>query len=483
MIRLLAALVPLICVACGGGGGGGGIGIGGATPPAPPTSPPAGGGGGGTPSQTCTSNGSDGYGAAPKATIQHPYLLSQLITNVTPGAGGLARLTVASTADLTTGSIRVVSGVVGATYVNGSWTINVIDATHVDLQSSIYSSLFSEAYVSGGILGYAKRPNWCVAGVDYAVGYPSATALTAWPTYVTTLQATYGASYVTTSGSNPTAITVYVAAGGVSFNAVDFSTSGGAEIYFHSSPNGSIINSYFYSPHYSSDGTYSVIIADTGSPGLTVKYNILDAGVETQGTTQTGSNPLGAFISSNGGGTVTIEYNWFKNSGGQYVSMSGPSSGSNIAFTYEFNFFDNANVVVGGHQNWLQWSGGVAPSTMLAYNTGFQNAVGGAEGFQLYYNIPGSFSSPTIANNVEIALPSSGTNTMSYINNGSGGIPTNTTGTPVSENNYIDPTGAYGAFYPGSFQAFSSGMYSGPAWTFSNQWNMATGVAFSNTPP
>ncbi len=71
-------------------------------------------------------------------------------------AGGLIRLQMASTAGLFTGCTAVISGVTGTTEANGTWTLTVIDATHVDLQSST----FSNAYVSGGSLatngGYAR---------------------------------------------------------------------------------------------------------------------------------------------------------------------------------------------------------------------------------------------------------------------------------------------------------------------------------------
>jgi hypothetical protein len=82
------------------------------------------------------------------------------------------------------------------------------------------------------------------------------------------------------------------------------------------------------------------------------------------------------------------------------------------------------------------------------------------------------------------------------MNNGGGAPSTGTTvtGSPIAENNHIDSSGAFGAFYPvlsepdstfypGSFQAYSNGLTSDPTWTFLNQWNMVTGVAISNTPP
>jgi hypothetical protein len=70
------------------------------------------------------------------------------ITGTANNGSGLIRLTMASTASLTTGQKVMVDAVTGTTEANGSWTITVVDATHVDLQGSTFSS----AWVSGGLL-------------------------------------------------------------------------------------------------------------------------------------------------------------------------------------------------------------------------------------------------------------------------------------------------------------------------------------------
>lgn len=70
----------------------------------------------------------------------------QTVSGAADNGSGLIRLTVASTASWTTGMVAVVSSVGGVTAANGSWTITVVDATHVDLQSST----FSGTYTSGG---------------------------------------------------------------------------------------------------------------------------------------------------------------------------------------------------------------------------------------------------------------------------------------------------------------------------------------------
>lgn len=74
---------------------------------------------------------------------------SLLISNVTNNGSGLIRVTVSSTSGLTTGDYKTITGVVGVTAANGSWTITVIDGTNFDLQGST----FSGTYTSGGVVG------------------------------------------------------------------------------------------------------------------------------------------------------------------------------------------------------------------------------------------------------------------------------------------------------------------------------------------
>lgn len=71
------------------------------------------------------------------------------VTGAANNGSGLIRITVASTATLTTGDVKTISGVTGTTEANGTWTITVINGTTFDLQGST----FANVYVSGGIVG------------------------------------------------------------------------------------------------------------------------------------------------------------------------------------------------------------------------------------------------------------------------------------------------------------------------------------------
>jgi hypothetical protein len=61
---------------------------------------------------------------------------------------GLVRLQVVSTARMITGDVAKVAGVLGTVEANGNFSINVIDANHIDLQATV----FANAYTSGGTL-------------------------------------------------------------------------------------------------------------------------------------------------------------------------------------------------------------------------------------------------------------------------------------------------------------------------------------------
>jgi hypothetical protein len=71
-----------------------------------------------------------------------------VITGAANNGSGLIRITVASTATLTTGDYKTLSAVGGVPNANGSWTITVINGTTFDLQGST----FGGSYTSGGVV-------------------------------------------------------------------------------------------------------------------------------------------------------------------------------------------------------------------------------------------------------------------------------------------------------------------------------------------
>jgi hypothetical protein len=79
-----------------------------------------------------------------------------IVTGAAAGTGGVVRLTVNSTSQAKTNDTAIVSAVTGTTEANGTWPITVIDATHIELQGSV----FKNAYVSGGLaIDVTSQPN------------------------------------------------------------------------------------------------------------------------------------------------------------------------------------------------------------------------------------------------------------------------------------------------------------------------------------
>lgn len=81
------------------------------------------------------------------------------VSNAANNGSGLIRLTISSTATLTTNQEVTVANVGGTTEANASWDITVIDGTNIDLQGSS----FSNAYTGGGtvqaIVGVVTLPS------------------------------------------------------------------------------------------------------------------------------------------------------------------------------------------------------------------------------------------------------------------------------------------------------------------------------------
>jgi hypothetical protein len=101
------------------------------------------------------------------------------ITAAANNGSGLVRLTVASTANWQTNQYWNVSGT--GTY-DQNWEITVIDATHIDLQASTYSTTVTTGFVSGpsvsatqaGIFASIDSFNQALLRPNYLAG-PSST--------------------------------------------------------------------------------------------------------------------------------------------------------------------------------------------------------------------------------------------------------------------------------------------------------------------
>lgn len=290
------------------------------------------------------------------------------------------------------------------------------------------------------LAGYAARPPWKVAGVDYAVGVPADTVLVDWHN----LRGP-GISIVgnlvridNTSGAH--------------IGGVDFALHGGAILLFVNSPGGVVTNSNFQATT-----SAGLINADEQSPDLTVQY-----------CTMSGGSGGSSLISAHG--NVVVQFSWMKEFPQHAVELGG-----NNNLTYRYNLIENGGTAAGAHLNYLQMMGSAARNSIrVEFNTTYQTRqAASGEGFQLYVNNDGTNSSalvnPSFAYNTMMAK---GRLAMSYMVHGSSRYstskrdPTLIEGDAVVHDNYFDTTGAYGAFYPGSLAQ----------WKVFGNWNMVTGT-------
>lgn len=106
------------------------------------------------------------HSASTKTILARSASATQTITGASDNGAGLVRLTVASTADYSTGKVETVSDVLGTTEANGTWTITVVDGTHIDLQGSA----FANTWVSGGTIGGGFKEIGLSELLDFVTG-------------------------------------------------------------------------------------------------------------------------------------------------------------------------------------------------------------------------------------------------------------------------------------------------------------------------
>src|SRR5215469_10344631 len=255
-----------------------------------------------------------------------------------------------------------------------------------------------------------------VAGVDYAAGVPSGTTLKD--------PATISMAGVSV---NATSHRITITGNNVTLNGYDFSQGGGWGISIASGVTNTLIeNSYFLV----GSNNYVPINAGSGSGDLTVKYNTIDGGSGTSGVDW-------ALINYNGSGTFTALYNSFLNAQEDGIDF-GKGSMTTIV---EYNVFQNLGTSPGAHADAIQYDGTNSTNSVIAFNT----VTSGEEGIQLAAQGGSTLTNSTIENNVIVAKGPA--ITMSYsiaVQQWAG----NTINGVVVDDNYIDYSGAYGAFYP-----------------------------------
>ena len=263
---------------------------------------------------------------------------------------------------------------------------------------------------------------------------------------------------VTVDTSNDT---VYVTGNNVTLNGYDFSLNGGWEVYIEDGASNTLIeNSNFLV----GSNDQNPIQSTTDASNLTVVDCVFNGGANEPNES--------ALIYFQGSGTFVSEYNVFENTPEDAIDLN-PASPS-LTSTVSFNLFDDLGLEAGAHPDVVQFVGGVADNSIISYNTIYQPATNadGMEGIQIAAQLGGTVNNTTVANNTLIAaMGAASGDTMSFVIallSGPSG-PGNTINNTLVENNYIDPTGAYGTFYPLTYTGAPTNT------TISNNVDMTTG--------
>ena len=289
--------------------------------------------------------------------------------------------------------------------------------------------------------GYAVRPSWEVAGVDYAVGIPSGTSLSS-PTTINNPNVSVNLAnhHVTVTGNN------------VTLSGIDFSLNGGWQLILNGVTGTTIQNCNFAI----GANAQPMINGDIGG---------------TNNTTITNSvfNAKGLYDNFNGGdiniqGNVTATYNLIENSAADLWDQGG--SGSTVQnLTLKYNVFANSGQGAFPHSDQLQLGGGTY-TVDVEYNTYYQSILGPANGTQgIFPDIADAngtvvVGSNTISNNTIIALAGTKVNFAVAAQAASGA------GNTISiNNNYFDPSGDGSVF-----------KYTSTNNTQTNNINMVTGA-------
>lgn len=303
------------------------------------------------------------------------------------------------------------------------FTVTARDASGQTATASgtITTTTGSTANLPNLLNGYAARPPWQVAGVDFYVGVPNGTVLKNPLTIsMTGVSINSSTHIVTVSGNN------------VTLDGYDFSLNGGWEVYV-TGANAVITNSNF------AVGANRLIPVIGANPvtNLSLTHCKLDG---TGGNTDN----LVDYRSSNAAAPGLISrYNWFRNA---QSDVHGCISGVHMI---EYNLYQNGTYASGAHSDFIEFTNCVTDGTKIRYNTLYftyhsGNAVN--EGIQVEAQLTSTMRNVEVSNNVIIAAGSQSQLSASYliaVRQDSGNI---ISGANVHDN-YMDATAAYGWFY------------------------------------
>ncbi len=201
-----------------------------------------------------------------------------------------------------------------------------------------------------------------------------------------------------------------------------------------------------------------------------IEHNTFD--YNFQGKLTGGANQISLGVGN--GHTCTVQYNWVKNSGGDWFDFGGGASTAPCKFTFQFNLMENAGLSPNAHADWFAPPAGAFVNPfIIAYNLMIQNhpngsaqGIGWGCGYANHsttwnFNVVGQLHNNVMGPGIGMNLLLSRSNPESV---------------DVS-NNYIDPTG-FGSLVSVNPPSITAPQCSG-TFTQSNNINLLTGLAMT----
>jgi hypothetical protein len=328
-------------------------------------------------------------------------------------------------------------------------------STNAPRGSPRFSALLDSYHASGGsrarVRGNGYQPPWAIAGVDYAVGYPSGQSFTDPATGRLPDGCSRGMQQIICSSGSPT------------FDGWDFSLENGWQLICETNGTLTVTNSNFA---IGSNGQ-AMLVATPACNNMMVTNSVFNANGLNDNSNSTN-------INFNGRGALTVEYCLLENAYGDLIDLGG--GGTSLI---QWNVFHNAGQGSNAHPDWLQFGSGTYGQVTLIYNLAYQTAATtgpGTDGWWITGNGAFTFGDIEVGRNTVVTLPHSRVNSIVAITTVQGAY---LTGTATTHDNFVDPTGANNFARAGSSCRTNCG---GGRSTFSKNLNMKTGTYFPNAP-
>jgi hypothetical protein len=201
--------------------------------------------------------------------------------------------------------------------------------------------------------GYAARPPWKVAGVDYAVGVPAGVILKD-PEAVGVIP--NGATINTRNH------TITVMGDNVTLDSFDFGLHNGYTVIVQAA--GTTVKNSHFLVGINARPLGTVLNSNTSCRDLTLLNSEFD-GANIAVSPQQGTT-IGIFCS----GTFTVQYNYFHNSGGDMIDINNSTTAEVDVIRY--NLFKDIGVNT-GHEDTIQWfNSTIGSGSLVRFNTVYQ---------------------------------------------------------------------------------------------------------------